>query len=102
MLPQTNDLYLVSHKYIRYTAASSQFVLRLQQHLGQFELFLFDLLYNHGSELTEANLMLSQQLMDILERCGFHPLYPEDMDGTSLDRVKIVSAVGLFRICSPS
>ncbi|XP_022110934.1 lysosomal-trafficking regulator-like [Acanthaster planci] len=60
----------------------------LQQHLGKFELFLFDLLRNH-SQLTEANLVLCQQLMDLLEICGFHPLYEEDMDVTTQDRVKI-------------
>ncbi|XP_038073792.1 lysosomal-trafficking regulator-like isoform X2 [Patiria miniata] len=60
----------------------------LQQHLGKFELFLFDLLRNH-TQLTEANLVLCQQLMDLLEKGGFHPLYEEDMDSTTQDRVKI-------------
>ena len=62
-----------------------------QHHLGKFELYLFDLLHHHASEITKADKKLCQKLMDILEQYGFHPLYPEDMDNTSRDRVAKVS-----------
>ncbi|XP_033625094.1 lysosomal-trafficking regulator-like isoform X2 [Asterias rubens] len=61
--------------------------LQSQHHLGKFELYLFDLLHHHASEITKADKKLCQKLMDILEQYGFHPLYPEDMDNTSRDRV---------------